>query len=194
MRKFRCWQRWRRTKRRESRNFPTPTSFGSRHHGPHRNYAKLFFTVWRRIWLPKLHTCITQNFGALTIRPPTNDRVTLWPKCSTPMDRHRALPISGSWLPGAARAVDGASLLHGLLRVNRNAETGKKVNGWMECGWTQCQGINIFQPTYIPRTTYSIISCKRIFFKQMLFSAIFQWKTRALTWFDGVFEYLFWGS
>jgi hypothetical protein len=40
--KFRCWQRWRRTKRRGSRNFPTPTSFGSRHRCPHRNFAKLF--------------------------------------------------------------------------------------------------------------------------------------------------------
>ncbi len=41
---------------------------------------------------------------------------------------------------GAARAVDGASLLHGPLRVDRTAETEKKVNGWTDCGWTQRQG------------------------------------------------------
>ncbi len=40
--KFRCWQRWHRTKRRGSRNFPTPTSFGSRLRCPHRNFPKLF--------------------------------------------------------------------------------------------------------------------------------------------------------
>ncbi len=40
--KFRCWQRWRRTKGRGSRNFPTPTSFGSRHRCPHQNFAQLF--------------------------------------------------------------------------------------------------------------------------------------------------------
>ncbi len=61
-----------------------------------------------------------------------NDHVTLRPKRSSPMDRHLAPPISGSWSAGAARAVDGASLLHGPLRVDRNAETEKKVNGWTE--------------------------------------------------------------
>jgi hypothetical protein len=45
------------------------------------------------------------------------------------MDCHLALPISGSWSPGAAQAVDGASLLHSPLRVNRNAETEKKGTG-----------------------------------------------------------------
>ncbi len=43
--KFRCWQRWHRTKRRGSRNFPTPTSFGSRHRCSQRNFAKLFYSV-----------------------------------------------------------------------------------------------------------------------------------------------------
>ncbi len=43
--KFRCWQRWRRTKRRGSRNFPTPTSFGSRHRCPHQNFGRLFYSV-----------------------------------------------------------------------------------------------------------------------------------------------------
>jgi hypothetical protein len=43
--KFRCWKRRRRTKRRGSRNFPTPTSFGSRHRCLHRHFAKLFFRV-----------------------------------------------------------------------------------------------------------------------------------------------------
>ncbi len=55
------------------------------------------------------------------------------------MDRHLAPPISGSWMPGAARAVDGTSLLHGL-RVDRTAETEKKLNGWTDRGWTQHQG------------------------------------------------------
>jgi hypothetical protein len=40
--KFRCWQRWGRTKGRGSRNFSTHTSFGSRHRCPHRNIAQLF--------------------------------------------------------------------------------------------------------------------------------------------------------
>jgi hypothetical protein len=44
------------------------------------------------------------------------------------MDRHWAPPLSGSWSPGAARAVNGALLLHGPLRVDRNAETEKKQN------------------------------------------------------------------
>jgi hypothetical protein len=56
------------------------------------------------------------------------------------MDHHQAPPISGSWSPGAARAVDGALLLHGPLRVDRNAETEKKLNGWMDRAWTQRQG------------------------------------------------------
>jgi hypothetical protein len=56
------------------------------------------------------------------------------------MDRHRAPPISGSWSPGAARAVDGASLLHGPLRVDRTAETENKLNGWTDRAWTQRQG------------------------------------------------------
>jgi hypothetical protein len=55
------------------------------------------------------------------------------------MDRHLAKPISGLWSPGAAQAVDGASLLHGPLRVDRNGRPGKKVKGWMERGWTQHQ-------------------------------------------------------
>ncbi len=69
-----------------------------------------------------------------------NDHVTLRPKRSSPMDRHLAPPISGSWSPGAARAVDGASLLHGPLRVDRNAETEKKVNGWTDREWTERPG------------------------------------------------------
>jgi hypothetical protein len=71
---------------------------------------------------------------------PQNDHVTLRPKRSSPMDRHRAPPISGSWSPGAARAVDGASLLHGPLRVDRTAETENKLNGWTDRAWTQRQG------------------------------------------------------
>jgi hypothetical protein len=56
------------------------------------------------------------------------------------MDRQLAPPISGSWSPGVARAVDGASHLHGPLRVDRNAETEKKLNGWTK-GWgTKRQG------------------------------------------------------
>jgi hypothetical protein len=43
--KFRCWQRWHRTKARGSRNFPIPTSFGSRHRCQHRTFAKLFYSV-----------------------------------------------------------------------------------------------------------------------------------------------------
>ncbi len=46
--KFRCWQRWRWTKRRGSRNFPIPTSFSSRHRCPHRNFAKLFLQCAER--------------------------------------------------------------------------------------------------------------------------------------------------
>jgi hypothetical protein len=46
------------------------------------------------------------------------------------MVHYRAPPISGSWSPGAARAVDSASLIHGHLRVYNLAETEKKVNGW----------------------------------------------------------------
>jgi hypothetical protein len=45
--KLRCWQRRCRTKGRGSRNFPTPTSFGSRHRCPHRNFAKLFLQCTR---------------------------------------------------------------------------------------------------------------------------------------------------
>ncbi len=71
---------------------------------------------------------------------PQNDHVTLRPKRSSPMDRHRAPPISGSWSLGAARAVDGASLLHGPLRVDRTAETENKLNGWTDRAWTQRQG------------------------------------------------------
>jgi hypothetical protein len=56
------------------------------------------------------------------------------------MDRHLAPPISGSWSPGAARAVDGASLLRGPLRVDRNAETEKKMNGWTKGRGTKHQG------------------------------------------------------
>jgi hypothetical protein len=65
---------------------------------------------------------------------PQNDHVTLRPERSSPMGRHRAPPKRGSWLPEAAWAVDSASLLHGPLRVNRNTETEKKVNGWWKVG------------------------------------------------------------
>jgi hypothetical protein len=41
---------------------------------------------------------------------------------------------------GVARAVDGASLLHGPLRVDRNAETEKKLNGWTKGRGTKHQG------------------------------------------------------
>jgi hypothetical protein len=43
--KFRCWQRWRRTKGRGRRNFPSPTLFGSHHRCcPHRNFAQIFYS------------------------------------------------------------------------------------------------------------------------------------------------------
>jgi hypothetical protein len=42
---------------------------------------------------------------ALTIGPPTENHVILRPTRSSPMDLHRAPPISGSWLPGAARPL-----------------------------------------------------------------------------------------
>ncbi len=70
--------------------------------------------------------------------------VTIRPKRSSPMDRHLAPPISGSWSPGAARAVDGASLLHGPLRVDRNAETEKKLNGWTKGRGNKRQGTQIY--------------------------------------------------
>jgi hypothetical protein len=57
---------------------------------------------------------------------PRSVHVTLRPKRSSPMDRHLAPPISGSWSPGAARAVDGALFLHGPLLVDRTTETEKK--------------------------------------------------------------------
>ncbi len=81
---------------------------------------------------------------------PRNDHVTLRPKRSSPMDRYRAPPISGSWSRGAARAVDGALLLHGPLRVDRNAETEKKVSGWTEHAWTQHQGTMLWNPAVAP--------------------------------------------
>jgi hypothetical protein len=58
------------------------------------------------------------------------------------MGRHLAPPVSDSWSPGAAWAIDSASLTR-PLRVDRNAEMEKKekkVNGWMEHGLTQHQG------------------------------------------------------
>jgi hypothetical protein len=54
--KFRCLQRWRRTKGCGSGNFPTPTSFGSRHRCPHRNFAQLFFTVYPEIHFRNIFT------------------------------------------------------------------------------------------------------------------------------------------
>ncbi len=66
--------------------------------------------------------------------------VTIRPKRSSPMDRHLAPPISGSWSSGAARAVDGASLLHGPLRVDGNTETEKKLNEWTKGRGTKRQG------------------------------------------------------
>ncbi len=77
---------------------------------------------------------------------------------SSPMDRHLAPPISGSWSPGAARAVDGASLLHSPLRVDRNAETEKKLNGW-----TKGQGTK-FKGTQLSRSSFrKILFLRRIF-------------------------------
>jgi hypothetical protein len=67
--------------------------------------------------------------------------VTIRPERSSPMDRHLAPPISGSWSPGAARAVDSALLLHGPLRVDRNAETEKNWTGGPKAG-----GLNIKAP------------------------------------------------
>ncbi len=74
---------------------------------------------------------------------PQNNQVTLRTKHSSPMDHHLAPPISSLWLLGAARAVDSALLLHGPMRIDRNAKSEKKVNGWMERRWTQCQGTGI---------------------------------------------------
>ncbi len=90
---------------------------------------------------------------------PQNDHVTLRPKRSSPMDHHQAPPISGSWSPGVARAVDSASLLHGPLRVDRNAETEKKLNGWTDRAWTQRQGT----PSTVSRVW-------RLFYRDYLFS------------------------
>jgi hypothetical protein len=73
--------------------------------------------------------------------------VTIRPKCSSPMDCHLALPISGSWSPGAARAVDGVSLLHGPLRVDRNAETKKKMDRWTKGRGTKRQGTPSDEPS-----------------------------------------------
>jgi hypothetical protein len=74
------------------------------------------------------------------------------------MDRHLAPPISGSWSPGAARAVDGASLLHGPLRVDRNAETEKKLNGWTKGRGTKHQGtvINTVQTAGGPKQIFYV--------------------------------------
>jgi hypothetical protein len=66
------------------------------------------------------------------------------------MDRHRALPISGSWSPGVARVIDGAPLLHGPLWVDRNAETEEK-GGW------NLVGRNIKEPTTTIKTFYSAL-------------------------------------
>ncbi len=70
--KLRCWQRWRRTKRRGSRNFPTPASFSSRHRCPHRNFAKLFlhcgipisviWALWWYVWYSNLGTSFVVVF------------------------------------------------------------------------------------------------------------------------------------
>jgi hypothetical protein len=70
--------------------------------------------------------------------------VTIRPQLSSPMDRHLAPPINGSWSPGAARAVDGALLLHGPLRVDRNAGTEKKLNGRTKGRGTKHQGTEFF--------------------------------------------------
>jgi hypothetical protein len=83
--------------------------------------------------------------------------VTIRLKRSSPMDRHLAPPISGSWSRGAARAVDGASLLHGPLRVDRNAETEKKLNGWTKGRGTKHQGtVCTYPPPFHDTHTVSI--------------------------------------
>ncbi len=78
---------------------------------------------------------------------PRSVHVVLRPKRSSPMDRHLAPPISGSWSPGAARAVDGASLLHGPLRVDRTAGRKKNWTGGRTVG-----GRNIKAPFFSPLT------------------------------------------
>ncbi len=93
-----------------------------------RSHVKKLLTHWAKTrlsgqkWVPRRYV------------HPRSVHVTLRPKRSSPMDRHLAPPISGSWSPGAARAVDGASLLHGPLRVDRNAETKKKWTGGRTVG------------------------------------------------------------
>ncbi len=51
----------------------------------------------------------------------------------TESDRDRD---NGSWSPGAAPAVDGASLLQVSLQADNHAETEQKVNGWTSRGLT----------------------------------------------------------
>ncbi len=68
-------------------------------------------------------------YGALTIRPPTKPPRDTSTQVQFTHGPPLGSAISSPWSPGAARAVDGASLLHGPLRVDRNAETEKKVNG-----------------------------------------------------------------
>jgi hypothetical protein len=81
--------------------------------------------------------------GALTIRPPTKR-----PRDTSTQAQFAHGPPPGSAnkrfvVAGSARAVDGASLLHGPLRVDRNAETEKKVNGWTDRGWTERPGTDM---------------------------------------------------
>jgi hypothetical protein len=78
--------------------------------------------------------------GALTIRPPTKrPRDT-----STQAQFTHGLPLGsankGVVVAVGGRAIDGASLLHGPLRVDRTAETENKLNGWTDRAWTQRQG------------------------------------------------------
>jgi hypothetical protein len=95
---------------------------------PTRVFLQAFNNIlWRRIML--YYTMLREKKVLWRFVHPQNDHVTLRPKRSSPMDHHQAPPISGSWSPGAAGAVDGASLLHGPLRVDRNAETEKNWTG-----------------------------------------------------------------
>ncbi len=78
--------------------------------------------------------------GAVTISPPTKrpcDTLTQAQFTHGPPLGPANKQFVVAW---GGPAVDGTSLLHGPLRVDRNAETEKKANRWAKCGWMQRQG------------------------------------------------------
>ncbi len=78
--------------------------------------------------------------GALTFSPPAfrhsdNSTQAQFTHGPPPGSANKRFVVAGG-----GRAVDGASLLHGPLRVDRNAETEKKLNGWTKGRGTKRQG------------------------------------------------------